>query len=131
MPRCRLRQKVALACPFVAKTAVARGEVWLVNLSPTVGHEQEGKRPALVVSVNRFNDSAAELVVVLPITSQVRILDWHVDIMPNEGGVKTASQIMCHQPRAISTGRLIERWGKAEGSTMKQVAERLRKLLGL
>jgi len=41
----------------------ARGEIWLVDLNPTRGHEQAGKRPALVVSVDLFNFGPAELVV--------------------------------------------------------------------
>ncbi|OYV95604.1 MAG: growth inhibitor PemK, partial [Planctomycetia bacterium 21-64-5] len=47
-----------------------RGEVWTVNLDPVRGHEQAGTRPALIVSVNRFNHGPAGLVVVLPITSR-------------------------------------------------------------
>ena len=35
--------------------APARGEVWLVNLNPTVGREQQGARPVLVVSEKEFN----------------------------------------------------------------------------
>lgn len=47
-----------------------RGEVWLATLDPTVGREQAGTRPALIVSDDLFNQSHAELVVVLPITSK-------------------------------------------------------------
>ncbi len=43
---------------------VSRGEVWLVDLNPLRGREQAGKRPGLVVSVNSFNQGAANLVVV-------------------------------------------------------------------
>jgi mRNA interferase MazF len=46
----------------------ARGEVWMVDFDPTKGHEQGGRRPALVVSVDVFNSGPAELVIVLPIT---------------------------------------------------------------
>ena len=38
-----------------------RGEIWNVNLDPTKGREQRGIRPALIVSHNMFNRSAAEL----------------------------------------------------------------------
>jgi mRNA-degrading endonuclease toxin of MazEF toxin-antitoxin module len=48
--------------------------VWLVELDPVEGHEQAGRRPALVLSVDAFNASPAELVTVLPITSKVRAL---------------------------------------------------------
>jgi mRNA interferase MazF len=39
-----------------------RGEVWLVDLNPIRGREQAGRRPALVVSVDEFNNGPADLV---------------------------------------------------------------------
>ena len=32
-----------------------RGEIWLVSLDPTLGHEQKGRRPVLIVSPEAFN----------------------------------------------------------------------------
>ena len=49
-----------------------RGEVWDMNLDPVIGHEQAGARPALVVSVDLFNEGPAELIVVAPITRTAR-----------------------------------------------------------
>src|SRR5438128_11466126 len=51
--------------------APIRGEVWLIDLNPVRGHEQAGRRPALVVSDDLFNQGPAGLVIVLPITSTV------------------------------------------------------------
>jgi len=45
-----------------------RGEVWDLNLDPIVGREQAGSRPALILSVDLFNQGPAELVVVIPVT---------------------------------------------------------------
>jgi mRNA interferase MazF len=47
-------------------SAPRRGEVWLVGLDPTKGHEQAGVRPALILSVDAFNSSAAGRVSVAP-----------------------------------------------------------------
>ena len=49
-----------------------RGEVWLTIFDPVEGHEQAGRRPALVLSADEFNASRAELVTVLPLTSKYR-----------------------------------------------------------
>lgn len=49
---------------------IARGEIWLVDLNPVRGHEQAGKRPCLIISVDLFNQGTSGLVVVLPITSK-------------------------------------------------------------
>lgn len=45
-----------------------RGEIWLVSLDPTAGHEQSGKRPVLIVSPASFN-KFTRLPVVVPVTS--------------------------------------------------------------
>ncbi len=109
----------------------SRGDIWLVNLNPTRGHEQAGIRPALVVSVDLFNQGAAELVVVAPITTTARGIPLHVEVASPEGGVRQRSYIKCEDVRAISRGRLMERWGTVSSDTMAEVEERLKILLDL
>lgn len=55
-------------------TRLARDEIWLADLNPVKGHEQAGKRPCLIISVDLFNQGASGLVVVLPITSKEKVL---------------------------------------------------------
>jgi mRNA interferase MazF len=109
----------------------ARGEVWTVNLDPVRGHEQAGARPALIVSVDRFNQGPAGLVVVLPITSRSKGVPLHVAISPPEAGLTLPSYVKCEDVRSISIERLVPRLGKAEQQTMSLVEDRLRILLGL
>ena len=45
-----------------------RGEIWLVGLDPSAGHEQKGRRPVLIVSPEAFN-RVTKVPVVLPITT--------------------------------------------------------------
>ena len=45
-----------------------RGDIYMVSLDPTMGHEQQGQRPVLIVSPTAFNE-ATKVPVVLPITS--------------------------------------------------------------
>lgn len=108
-----------------------RGEVWLLNLDPTRGREQAGKRPALVISTNGFNKSPADLVVVVPITSKDKGIPWHVSIEPPEGGTKTKSFIMVEALRSVSTDRLSQRWGAVTAATLDEVEDRLRILFDL
>jgi mRNA interferase MazF len=112
-------------------TAPARGEVWLVDLSPIRGHEQAGRRPALVVSDDLFNRGPAGLAIVLPMTSTVRSIPSHVAVSPPEGGLKTKSAVLCDAIRSISTDRLIQRWGAVAPVTLATVEDRLRILLRL
>jgi mRNA interferase MazF len=109
----------------------ARGEIWGVDLSPVLGHEQGGQRPALVVSVDAFNAGPAELVVVLPLTSKAKGIPFHIEIQPPEGGVKQVSYVKCEDVRSISRERLRELWGTVDGRTLLQIEDRLRILLNL
>ena len=115
----------------MSATQPARGEIWYVNPSPTLGHEQHGHRPALVVSVDPFNQGPADLVIVAPLTTIDRQIALHVAIEPPEGGVRTRSVIQCDHIRCISRQRLTECWGRVSSDTMDAVAERLRIVLGL
>jgi mRNA interferase MazF len=109
----------------------SRGEIWTVDLDPVVGHEQAGRRPALVVSVDKLNHSSGELAIVCPITKRDRRNPMHVRIEPPEGGVRVVSFVKCEAVRSVSTQRLGDAWGYLEASTMVEVAKRLRGLLKL
>ena len=113
--------------------AARRGEIWRISLDPVAGHEQAGDRPALIVSDDRLNASAAGLVIVVPLTRTDRAIPWHVEIEPPEGGVRDRSFAMCEQVRAISVERLREGpWGSVLSSAlMAEVERRLRLLLQL
>ena len=108
-----------------------RGEVWLVNLDPVRGHEQAGTRPALVISVDHFNQGPAGLVIVLPITSRRKNIPLHVEISPPEGGVDRKSYIKCEDIRSISKERLQRCLGRVTGETLREVEDRLRILLDI
>jgi mRNA interferase MazF len=109
----------------------SRGEIWLADLDPTRGHEQAGRRPVLVVSVDPFNQGPADLVIVLPLTSTHHGVPTHVPVTPPEGGLKVPSVILCDAIRSIAKDRLLQRWGTVSSSTMTAVEDRLRILLGL
>lgn len=108
-----------------------RGEVWLLDLNPTRGHEQAGLRPAVVVSTDGFNHGPAGLVIVTPVTTTRRGIPFHVPVSPPEGGLRRPSFIKCEDIRSVSTERLVERWGLLTPSTMALVEDRLRILLQL
>lgn len=108
-----------------------RGDIWLADLNPVRGHEQAGRRPVLVVSVDPFNAGRADLVVVIPITSTIRPIPFHVVVQPPEGELSNPSALLCEAIRSISKDRLVARWGSITAPTLAQVDDRLRILLGL
>lgn len=78
-----------------------RGEIWLISLDPTLGHEQQGTRPVLIVSPTAFN-SLTRTPIVLPITSGggfARTAGFAVSLMG--AGTRTTGVIRCDQPRAL------------------------------
>jgi mRNA interferase ChpB len=81
-----------------------RGDIYLVSLDPTSGHEQQGTRPVLVVSPAAFN-RLTKTPVVLPITSKgsfARTAGFAVSL--KDAGTKTTGVIRCDQPRALDLG---------------------------
>jgi len=111
--------------------APSRGEVWDLDLDPTVGHEQAGTRPALILSADIFNEGPADLVVVIPVTRTERKVRWHVSVQPPEGGFVAESFIQCESVRSVSKQRVKGLRGRVSESTMQQVEDRVRILLGL
>ncbi|HEV3260332.1 MAG TPA: type II toxin-antitoxin system PemK/MazF family toxin [Gemmataceae bacterium] len=108
-----------------------RGEVWLADLGATRGHEQAGRRPVLIISVDAFNAGLAGLVIVLPLTSTVRPLPAHVPVTPPEGGLRRPSAILCDAIRSVTKNSLISRWGTVSAATMAKAEAAARVLLGL
>jgi mRNA interferase ChpB len=77
-----------------------RGQIWSVNLSPTVGREQQGERPVLVVT--RAGTNASGLVLICPISqgaNQARYAGFAVSLMGT--GTQTQGVVMCNQPRTV------------------------------
>jgi len=109
----------------------SQGEIWVADLNPVRGHEQAGKRPCLIVSVDLFNHGPAGLAVVIPITTRRKGIPFHVEIGPSESGLKETSFIKCEDIRSISSERLSGRLGTVSTHTLELVKERLRILMGL
>lgn len=108
---------------------LTRGSIWLVNLDPTVGHEQAKRRPCVVVSADTYNHGCAGLVIVMPITSKKRELYWHIPICSAESGLEKESYIICDQVRNLSVQRFSPKpLGFVTDYTLEQIEERLKVL---
>jgi mRNA interferase MazF len=76
--------------------------VWWADFSPTVGHEQRGQRPCIIVSTAVACRIPNALVQVVPCTTTIRALAWHPEVhIDGRRGVA-----MCDQVRTISINRL-------------------------
>ena len=103
-----------------------RGDIWLVSLDPTAGHEQQGTRPVLIVSPAAFNKLTGTPVV-LPITtggSFARRRGFAVSLPC--AGTRTTGVIRCDQPRALDVGaRKGRRLESIPDQIMEEVLARL------
>ena len=76
-----------------------RGDIYQVDLEPTAGHEQRGRRPVVVVSTAPYN-RLTQCPVILPVTNGggfARRAGFAVPI----SGIKTTGVVRCDQPRAL------------------------------
>ncbi len=103
----------------------------MVDVSPTRGRVQSGMRPALVVSVDRFDHGPADLVIVEPITKTQRSIPTHGIAPAGEAGLTIESYIKCEDLRSISKDRLVRRMGDITSPRMESVHRYVRLLLGL
>ena len=108
-----------------------RSEVWLADLGTTRGHEQAGRRPVLIFSVDAFNSGPAGLVIVLPFTSTIRNVPAHILVRPPEAGLRRPSAVLCDAIRSVTKDCMINRWGTVSAAPMASVVGTVRFLLGL
>ena len=109
----------------------SRGDVWMVDLSPTRGREQDGMRPALVLSVDKFKHCPAELAIVVPMTKTERRIPTHVPVPAGEAGLSYNSYIKCEDIRSISRDRFVRHMGEVTPPRIERVQRYVRLLLGL
>lgn len=79
------------------RTVPDRGDVILLSLDPTLGHEQAGFRPAVVLSPAIYN-KASGLCIVCPITTKIKGYPFEVAL---EGAKKTTGVALADQVRSI------------------------------
>ena len=97
-----------------------RGDIWVVSLEPSVGHEQKGFRPVLIVSPAGFN-KLTNAPVVLPITtggSFARRRGFAVSLQ--KAGTRTTGIICCDQLRALD---IVARKGRHVESVPKFIVD--------
>lgn len=104
-----------------------RGDVVWITLNPQAGHEQAGRRPALVLSPATYNERAG-LAILCPITSQIKGYPFEVRIPE---GLDVSGVILADQVKSLD-------WQEREASflcsvppvTLQEVLQKLSRLLG-
>ena len=111
----------------------SKGEVWLVNLEPTVGDELRKTRPAVIMSRNSLGTLGLRAVV--PLTnwqSKFRNSKWLVRVDPSgSNSLEKPSAADTFQVRWISVKRLVRRLGRLSDTDVASVAEGLKAVFEL
>jgi mRNA interferase MazF len=104
-----------------------RGEIYWVNLDPTVGSEIAKTRPALIIS-NDIGNQYADRVIVAPISSGglTKIYPFEAGLNAKEGGLPQASKVLLDQIRTLDKSRLGKKIGLLTPERMEEVNRAIR-----
>ena len=110
-----------------------QGEIWEINLSPTVGAEIKKKRPAVII-----NDDAIGILplkVIVPITEwkdRFQGAIWLVRIEPdNENKLMKPSAIDTFQIRSVSTKRFLRKTGSVSSNALNKIKTAIKAVIAV
>lgn len=110
-----------------------RGEIWLINLDPTVGAEIKKSRPAVIINIDEIG--VLPLQVIVPITDwkeHYAQAPWLVQIQPNkQNGLTKTSAADAYQIRSLSVERFIHRIGTLGKEPLNKILDAVQLILGI
>lgn len=109
------------------------GEIYVVNLDPTIGHEIKKRRP--VVVLNEGHDKHLKLAIVVPVTAWSSYWEknpFFVSLEPNtKSGLKKKSVVDCFQIRAVSHYRFAEKIGDISNNEIDRIKKSISLILDI
>ena len=111
---------------------IKRGDVYWADLQPTVGSEQGGVRPVMILQ-NDTGNYFSSTVIIAPMTAKTgkHNLPIHVTVYAGEAGIGRTSMVLLEQIRVLDKSRLGEYIGHLEAGRMKDVEYAMAVSLGL
>ncbi len=110
-----------------------QGEIWLINLDPTVGAEIKKTRPAIIVNDNALGKLPLKIIV--PITDWkdiYKIAPWMTKLAPDkENGLTKISAADSFQIRSVSQERFVKQIGTVSETIMDEIRIGLAKVLSI
>lgn len=108
---------------MVARWRVARGNVYLVGLDPTLGSEIRKTRPCLIISPDELNQHL-RTAIVAPMTMGGHAYPWRVPCrFQRRSGFVAVDQL-----RTVDSSRLFKRLGRLAPATVDQVLDTLQEM---
>lgn len=105
-----------------------RGEIYWAELNPTVGHEQGGQRPVIILSHDVFNDRSG-IVIAIAVTSQEPRAGFPLTLEITTAKLPKRSWARIGQIRTLSIDRLGKRMGRVAAEELDQIVEGLNEII--
>jgi mRNA interferase MazF len=112
-------------------TTIRTGEIWLAELDPTVGREQGGRRPVVVMSSDGLHSLPINMIVVVPMTGHDRGLVTQPRVSGERSGLSRVSFARPEDMRAVDASRLQRRLGHASAAELAEIRKVMRYFLDL
>ena len=109
--------------------AILRGDIYWANLNPTIGREQSGFRPVLIISHDVFNERSGT-VIALAVTSQAPSAGFPLTLELNSRNLPKKSWVKISQIRTLSTERLTQKMTRVSPEELNQIIEGLNEIVG-
>jgi mRNA interferase MazF len=108
---------------------ILRGEIRWANPDPTVGHEQSGERPVLILSHDVFNERSGT-VIAMALTSQDQRAGFPLTHELQQSKLPNRSWVKISQIRTLSTERIDRKIGNVTPEELAHVIEGLNEIIG-
>jgi mRNA interferase MazF len=108
---------------------ILRGEIYWADLEPSLGHEQSGLRPVLVISHNVFNDRSGT-VIAMALTSQPQRAGFPLTYELENQSLPKKSWVKISQIRTLSILRLKNKLGEVQPEDLDTIIEGLNEIIG-
>jgi mRNA interferase MazF len=102
---------------------VSRGEIWLINLDPTIGSEIKKARPCVIISPPEMHDHL-RTVIIAPMTTGSRPAPFRIPV--THGGKK--GLILLDQIRTVDKQRMLQKFGVLSSSTLHKTLTTLQEV---
>lgn len=109
------------------KDKIGYGSIWWVSFAPSIGHEFQGRRPAVVIQAD-ISLRRANLITVMPLTSQIGKPHGD-DIFINadkRNNLYADSLVKTHHIESFDHARFLKQVGHMSGEDMKKIREYLK-----
>jgi mRNA interferase MazF len=112
---------------------MTHGEIWWAQFGIPFGSETGFKRPVLIVQDNSFNESKIRTIVVVPLTTNLRLAEAPGNVLLKKKDSKLAedSTIIVAQLYAMDRERFIEKISKVDSDIMEKVESGIKLVLGI